>query len=332
MRSRSKFYLLVTFVVASIPFLCVASGYVNGQEDGNTKKQIANAANSISRLQKFTFRHSLKKNEELRWDVEHIASVETRANSVENKLSSRTQSTKLWRVIEVDSLGSMTIENSIERLNLWNKNGDEEPMSYDSEKGDKPAPMFETAAENVGVVLSVVTIDSLGNVVGRQGQGAEASFGAGDFTIIFPEEPIAVGHQWSLPIDLIARHKDGQVKQIRARKLFTLDAVDNQVATISLKTEILTPIDDPWVDSQIMQKKNKGKLRFDLAAGRVLSQEIDWNERVQEVEGPDSALIYMARFHEKLRQPRVSSRDEVKNESTELIIKASDSPPILRNR
>jgi len=315
-------------IAATVLLLCSSLRAQTNQSD-----QISDAANSVNRLQRFTFRHQLKVDEQIRWDVEHIATVKTNIGSdVSEHIVSRTNSTKRWKVIEVDSRGNMTFQNSIERLVMWNKSGDDKPSSYDSEKDSEAPPMFRAASDSVGVTLSTITISPSGRLVNRNSDSPASSFGAGGVTIPFPGQPIGIGHQWSVPSEHTAKHSDGRVKIIKSRRLFTLASVENQIATIEFKTEILTPIEDPTIQSQLLQKMNRGLLRFDLTAGRVIYQEIDWNETVQGFQGADSKIEYMARFTEELRKPRVSSRKEVKNETADVVIKPNDGKPIIRKR
>ena len=295
-------------------------------------EQISDALKGVNRLQRFTLRHRLNKADQVRWDVEHIASVETKVGQHEEKISSRTRSVKLWKVIEVDATGNMTFQNSVERLSMWNKSGEQEPISFDSEDNQEVPPMFRTASKSVGVTLATVTIDPQGQVIDRNSDLPSSSFGAGEVTIPFPEQPIGIGHKWSVPAEFTAKHSDGRVKNIKSRRLYTLVSVDNQIATIEFKTEILTPIEDPTIKSQIIQKLNRGKLQFDLVKGRMISRETDWNERVQGFEGADSNMEYMGRLTETLRLPRTSKKKSVENEASDVVIKPSDGKPIIRKR
>ena len=77
-------------------------------------------------------------------------------------------------------------------------------------------------------------------------------------------------------------------------------SVKTGVATISVKTEVLTPVNDPQIKSQLVQQLTNGELKFDIDAGRVLSQQIDWDETVVGFSGDDSLMKYLARFTEEL--------------------------------
>ena len=72
----------------------------------------------------------------------------------------------------------------------------------------------------------------------------------------------------------------------------------NGVATIGVETQILTPADDPKIRVQLMQKTSRGKIRFDVDAGRMIGQQLDLDERVLAFSGADSSMHYLTRFTE----------------------------------
>ena len=104
--------------------------------------------------------------------------------------------------------------------------------------------------------------------------------GLGGISIPLPESVIPVGHSWSRPIDLRVQQPDKSIKVIKTRELYTLEKVDTGVATISVKTQVLTPIDDARIKAQIMQRISQGEIRFDIDAGRLLSKQLDWDTNV----------------------------------------------------
>ena len=71
------------------------------------------------------------------------------------------------------------------------------------------------------------------------------------------------------------------------------------MATISVATQVLTPVNNPKIQSQLVQRLTKGTIRFDMDAGRVLSQNIDLDEQVLGFQGPDSSLHFIGRFTEE---------------------------------
>ena len=72
------------------------------------------------------------------------------------------------------------------------------------------------------------------------------------------------------------------------------------VATIRVATEILTPVTDPAIESQLVQREATGWVRFDIDAGRVLGQQLDIDKHVVGFRGDASSIHYVNRFSEHL--------------------------------
>jgi hypothetical protein len=79
--------------------------------------------------------------------------------------------------------------------------------------------------------------------------------------------------------------------------------VKTGVATISVETQILTPIHDPALEAQLIQCGSRGTVRFDVDAGQVLGTQIDLDKRVVGFRGAASSIHYLTRFTENLRSP-----------------------------
>jgi hypothetical protein len=94
--------------------------------------------------------------------------------------------------------------------------------------------------------------------------------------------------------------KDNSVKKVQTRQKFTLESVTDDVATITIDTQILTPIHDPAIEAQLIQRLSAGTARFDISAGRILSQQLDLDRRVIGFSGPSSSMHYLTRFTEEL--------------------------------
>ena len=119
-------------------------------------------------------------------------------------------------------------------------------------------------------------------------------------TIPLPEEPVAVGHTWSIPQEIDIPLEGGGVKKVKAVQQFVLEEVKTGVATIRVSTEVLTPITDPAVESQLVQRESAGRVRFDIDEGRVLGQQMDIDKHVVGFRGEASSIHYVNRFSERL--------------------------------
>jgi len=258
--------------------------------------------------EKYTLRYHFRPGETVRWEVEHRSKVRTTVSGTTEAVETLTTSLKAWRITEVRPDGTATFQHSFEWIDMRNNLSGPDQTRYNSRTDATPPPGFEDAAKRVGIVLSTVTIDAKGKVRHRHdakprpGGGPQKSPDQGDgwMTIPLPEEPVAVGHTWSLPLDIEIPLPGGGVKKIKAVQQFTLDEVKTGVATILVSTDILTPITDPAIEAQLVQRETAGKVRFDIDAGRIIGQQMDIDKRVVGFRGDASSIHYLNRFSEQL--------------------------------
>jgi len=204
--------------------------------------------------------------------------------------------------------GSATFENLVESVDMRQKLTGRMEVRYNSQT-DKTAPAgFEHVARLLGVPITEVTIDARGKVLDRRslptgpaaaGQNAITDKDA-PITLLLPQEPVAVGQSWSITRNVDAPLDTGTVKKIKTLETFTLKGVKNGVATIAVTTQILTPLDGPGIEAQLIQRESSGVVRFDIAAGRMIGQQTDSDKKVLRFRGEASSLQYTTRFTEEL--------------------------------
>ncbi len=246
--------------------------------------------------QSYQLRYKARAGEAIRWEVEQIASTETRMAGHEENSSLRSRSVHSWIVDSVDSHDQITFRNQLESASEWQKVGDTDPVSFDSVKGGDVADIFQPTAEKIGKPIATITIDPYGVVVNRVDHIKTTELGMGAVTIPFPEQPIPIDFRWETPEEVMARRKDKSLKPIKTRIVYTLRSVKEGIATISFRREVLTPVDDPWIEMQLQQKINQGSILFDIGRGRVTKKTVQWDEQVQGFEGSDSFLRYLGSY------------------------------------
>ncbi|HUT13612.1 MAG TPA: hypothetical protein VMY42_24205 [Thermoguttaceae bacterium] len=257
--------------------------------------------------EKYVLRYRFQPGETLRWEVVHEVQIRTAVSGTTQNAETSSRSVKAWQVGDVELDGSATFEHLVEWVDMRQKLYGRQPIRYDSRSDEKPPAGFQQVAASVGKPLSAVTMDALGKIVRREQKldrpGAQNE---GPMTIPLPEDPVAVGETWSFPEDISVRMNTGAIKTIKARQSFTLESVKTGVATVGVATRVLTPIDDPAVESQLIQRESAGSVRFDIEAGRVLSQQMDVDKHVVGFRGQASSIHYVTRFTERLL-PSVTS-------------------------
>ena len=250
--------------------------------------------------QTYLFRYALKSGEQLHYEVTHVAKTKTRIRGAEEISQVHTVSQRHWEVAAVNA-SEMTFNHVVDAVEMTQQQGEEKEIRWDSESDEAPPAIFERVAEQIGTTLSTVTVTPRGQETKRESHGGtKASLGMGALTIAFPEEAIAIGGSWSIPREVQTRTEQGEVKTIKIRELYTLERVKTGVATLSIRSEPLTPLKDESVRAQVVQQMSNGEIRFDLDNGRMLSKQLDWDETVVGFQGANSLMEYRARLEEKL--------------------------------
>ena len=240
--------------------------------------------------------------EELRTQVVHLVTVESKIKGVKQTAKTRSVSTRLWKILSVDAKGNITLDNSVAAVNMWQSHIDEKgtkEVSYNSETDPEPPPQYEPVAKTIGITLATLTIDPSGKIIDRRSNQPNLNPGIGELAVPLPGKRVKIGDTWFVPEEVKLRTDDGTVKRVETRQLYKLEKVEVGVATISVVTQILTPISDPKLQSQLVQRMQEGTIKFDIDAGRLIHKQMDLDESVLGFAGPDSHMQYLARLTEE---------------------------------
>jgi len=263
----------------------------------------------------YRLRYKFNPGETICWDVVHRSDVRTTVAGTTQRAESTSESVKLWRVTKVKPDGTATFVYSVDDVEMLQRMSGREEVRYNSKTDEEPPMGFENVAQAVGKPLSVVTLDPQGNVVEREQKHKSSVVEPreGDITIPLPEKRVPIGHRWSRPHDVQVKLDSGGMKTISTRQTFTLESVKTGVATISVRTNVLTPVSDPAIEAQLTSCAAEGHVRFDIDAGRVISQRLDTDKHVVGFRGDASSLHYRTRFSERLvddEAARTARREE----------------------
>lgn len=269
-------------------------------DDQALTKQLNAAKKKVAVETEYLLRYKFQPDELIRWKVTHLGTTETTIQGNTQSSKSRSVSTKQWRVTHVDDQGNLTFTHSVSDVEMWQKLSDRPEVSYNSQTDKQVPPEYEYVASTLGQTLATVTVAPDGQIVKRDGNSPALNLGLGDIIMLLPPKPVRIGGRWHEPSEIQVRLADGMVKRIKIRKTYTLEKVQTGVATIDVRTQVLTPVDDPKIESQMVQQLTNGSIRFDVDGGRLLSKQMDWDETVVGFNGADSQLKYLARITEEI--------------------------------
>ena len=121
----------------------------------------------------------------------------------------------------------------------------------------------------------------------------------GDLVVVpLPDGPVSVGHEWTVPQEVVVEAPGGARKAVRTRIRYRLEGLNDGIATIAVDTTVLTPVDEPQFEARLLERIWNGSIRFDVAAGRVVGRTTAIDRRVVGFGGPQSSVRYKASLEE----------------------------------
>lgn len=247
----------------------------------------------------YTLAYKFQAGDENRTKVVHLVTVETKIKGTTQTAKTRSVSTKIWRIKEIDPQGQIVFEHVVDHVEMWSSVSGRQEIRYDSSSSEPPPSGYEQVADSVGKVLATVTMTPHGRVMARTNSQPQFNPGIGELTIPFPDQPVKIGATWSIPDELKIRLDDGTLKRVQTRQQYKLVSVEAGVATISVESQVLTPVNEPKVQAELVQRLQHGSIKFDLDAGRLIHKQLDMDEEVFGFNGADSHMQYLARFTEE---------------------------------
>jgi len=262
--------------------------------------------------------------ERVSYSIQHDSRIASSANSRQEVALNNTRTVRSYRVLEVNPAGEAKLELQID--SVWmssafeDAEGQRSPaVVFDSTQppGDNPPPQFAVVRENVGRPQAIVTVDAQGRMLsGRRLNVREGEVAEGDprqrmesFLLTLPNAEIAVGETWKDPMDVPVRAETKLMVKVRLLTTYKLDKVEGDEAHVSYRTVVLTPLDDPRIAAQLMQREMSGQFVFDLASGRVVSREAKLDRNVVGAFGAQSSVHATAEYTEKLVLPTTAAHE-----------------------
>jgi Family of unknown function (DUF6263) len=283
--------------------ICARAEAPSAEKAPGEQAAASDAGRPTNGVAKYDLKYKFTQGETLRAEVVHRATVQTTVQGTSQTAESNSRSVKVWKIENVSDTGTVTFQHMVEHIDMWQRTTGRKEVRYNSDTDKEVPPGYEAVAAAVGVPLSTVTMDARGKIIKRKEHRDQPMGVSTQMTMPLPGVAIAIGESWSSPLEIEVTQKDGTIKKIQTRQKFTLDKVADDVATIQVDSQILTPVHDPAIEAQLIQRLSQGSVEFDIEAGRVISQQLDLDRRVIGFSGAASSMHYVTRFTEKLLPP-----------------------------
>ena len=268
--------------------------------------QLGKFAKRKAGAQKYTLAYKFKKGDVIRWKHDHGIVNVTKFGTKSVKTSTRAQPEYSWAVKKVDSRGNMRFEITMDRVKVWEQNGDADQVHYNSDTSKEVPDSCLIYKERVGRPTSTYSISPNGQTVASKSYYNQISLGGvgTNPVVAFPDKPIAIGHKWDVSNEVRADDEHGALQKLDIRVRYQLEKVTDGKAHITFSSEVMNPYNDETVRSQIVTHMARGFVVFDIEKGVLTNRETRWNERVIGYRGPESYMHYTATRKEILVQEK----------------------------
>ncbi len=197
------------------------------------------------------------------------------------------------KVQDLNPDGSANVELLIDRARMTAHNGGVQSL-YDSRDAAHVPTEFASVHLLIGRPLAA-QLTPLGKVLPpKDATPVDKPTNVEQYDLLFllPEQPVAIGGTWNdhFEVGILIAAESMLRRQIKMERRYKLKSVENGIATISQVTVPLSPLNDPFQESQLIQRKPSGTLKFDIEKGCLIDRQFQIDEKVVGHAGQGSAL------------------------------------------
>jgi hypothetical protein len=261
------------------------------------------------------------------YETVHTSKLTTRKGELSETVDNETRARKHFRVVSVADDGSATLELMFDRIQMSVRFGNGEPVALDTAKPDECPPAYRGIVQTIGKPLARVRISTDGKLLESESLLASAvdaevtgpsvrdpspSDDPGKNVLIpFPSEPVAVGETWTdsftTPVYVTRKLK----RDVKILRKYTLRSIEGPLARISIDTVAVTPLREPAIRAQLLQREPSGTIDFDLERGVIVARQATIDKTVLAAFGDDTSMHAESLMTERLVEgERVAQRKD----------------------
>lgn len=246
--------------------------------------------------------------QQVRYSVNHQAKVFLQQEEAEQHIDHGSTTTMGYRVLSVDEAGNALLELQIDRVQMTAAVDGGDAFSYDTDSSEEPPTQLQGIAETVGKPHTRVKVSPRGELLsidwligGEQSPRPTKDDAASmDILVVLPEHAVTLGETWKEQFEDEVSATATLKKSVTIQREYTLESVKDGLATIALKTVVITPVHDPAQESQIVNKVPRGVITFDVGQGVLQSRTLTVDKLIVGFNGPNSKVHNVSRRHQSL--------------------------------
>ncbi|WP_437205965.1 hypothetical protein [Planctomicrobium sp. SH664] len=269
---------------------------------------IATGPSDVSATEPVLLRYKFQPGQIVRFEVDLRDDYTIQVQQVKEDQHSYQVSQKSYHVLSAHPDGSAVIQLvPMDQINVDILQNGETFRFNSQEKVPQVNPIFAAMERMVGRPNIEATVSATGEVsrvkslLSPDTKPEEIDRNALDVFIRLPEEPQSVGSTWFEKFEVGVKLTNSMLtRMIKIQRAYRLESVVNNLATIEMKTQILTPMNDPDEEVQLIRRAAEGRFVLDLSRGVVISQSISQDREVTGFGETQSVMRFKQRHEEKL--------------------------------
>lgn len=237
--------------------------------------------------------------------VEHVTAVTETIDGKASDITSRLTIVKQWRVLDVESDGSATLEQSLTSLRNEQTRPGGDVLLFDSNNVEKSTKELQGMAKFINVPVATIRVDPLGRVLEVK-SGPKGKYDAEPpFTIVLPGQPVREGQAWLRPFTIVLEPPLGLGEKYQAEQLAKFTKIEAGKATVELSTAIKNAPTAANDKVPLLQKELTGQIVFDVARGQIDSVRLSVDKTVENHQGKGSSYRFASNYVEQAVTPAI---------------------------
>ena len=257
----------------------------------------------------YELRYKFQAGQFIYYEVENKTKMVSQYGERSEEMVNFTRTWKQLRVVSVDEQGGAMLEPLIERVQMSAKWDEKDPILYDSGTDDEPPMQFLAVKKSVGRVQAQFHVDALGDLVkvtplikddAALLEAAKSNDPRLNFLVVLPKGRVRIGETWKDRFKTEVTVSKELKQSVEIQRTYELAEVKGTIAMIKLRSGPVTPVTDPQIKVQLMQRTPKGIIEFDLEQGTMRSMSTTIDEQVVNAFGPQTSVHAVTKSEDKL--------------------------------
>lgn len=263
----------------------------------------------------FLLRYKFEPGQMVAYDTVQDVEFTSRYTEASEIAKNRTSTTKCYKVTKVHPDGSAELDLVIRRVVMEvGFNESELETVFDSSSPELRSEKYDHVAKTIGVsqglfhfapsgkLIKLLHLDPSTPMPDPKTSQTKDVDGESHrtFLLLLPEKEVRAGDSWVDHYELRVALEGSLQQKIKMKRTYTLVRVENGIATISLSTQILSPIDNVNIEIQLIQRELAGTIRFDLEKGLILERNIAIDKTVIGPSGSKFSMRAKSDYTERL--------------------------------